>query len=85
MVTPAHFFIKDFDMELVISGCTATLFDGGREILRIHTKNDVLTSEILDINKIEHVQIKQLADHVHQHSDDTQDNGLAPQIVCKRI
>jgi hypothetical protein len=50
-------------MKVVVEGTVATLYDDEKNpVLRISTKDDVLTTEVLDIKVINDVVISQVAD-----------------------
>ena len=60
-------------MNLIISGTIAELYDGATLILRLSTKNDVLTTEVAGA-VIDDVKINQVA----------QDNHLLPNIHIQK-
>jgi len=56
-------------MKLVIEGPVATLYKDDKPILKISTKNDNLTAEVLDIKHIDGVGVSQIASVVEEFED----------------
>ena len=51
-------------MKLVVEGPVATLYDGDNAVLKISTKDDQLTTEVLNTDIISDVEVSQMAEVV---------------------